>query len=301
MGAEHFVSLDGARTPVDAGRRRARLAGEHLELCDWEIAPGESRPMPLASYAECFVVPLAGTLALVGDVNARDRAAANPAEPPLCTLEHGSLAYWTSERGPAAVQGADCRYLIVGWPEAVSAGAQSAAVGAPDPGSVPAGAPHTSSGTPASTAAAVNAPPAVPGLPGDAAPVPRRHGPWDVYHFDDALAPAAPGWRFFSVDGAYLTVGASYREALPPAREHAHSHEGEQINVPMAGRFAFTVGDHTETLSAGWAALTPRGITHTGLHVELPYLQLIFATPPRGRDYAEFLRSIYRPRDRFRN
>ena len=70
----------------------------------------------------------------------------------------------------------------------------------------------------------------------------------------------------------------------------------QQINVALEGRFAFTVGDHTEMLVPGWAALTPRGVTHTGRHMALPYFQLIFATPPRGRGYAEFLRSIYRPR-----
>jgi hypothetical protein len=115
-----------------------------------------------------------------------------------------------------------------------------------------------------------------------------------VYRFAEALQPSAPGWRFFSLDGQYLTVGCSYREALPPHREQPHSHDGEQINVALEGRFAFTVGDHTEPLSDGWAALTPRGVQHTGLHLVLPYFQLIFATPPRGRDYAEFLRSIYR-------
>src|SRR4051794_18470264 len=115
-----------------------------------------------------------------------------------------------------------------------------------------------------------------------------------VYFFAEALQPSAPGWRFFSVDGQYLTVGCSYREALPPHREQPHSHDGEQINVALEGRFAFTVGDHTEPLTDGWAALTPRGVRHTGLHLELPYFQLIFATPPRGQDYAEFLRSIYR-------
>jgi hypothetical protein len=114
-----------------------------------------------------------------------------------------------------------------------------------------------------------------------------------TFRFADALEPSAPGWRFFSVDGAYVTVGCSYREAPPPAREQPHSHDGEQINVPLEGRFAFTVGDHTETIAPGWAALTPRGVLHTGLHVEFPYFQLIFATPPRGRGYAEFLRSIY--------
>jgi|SRR5581483_5943728 len=114
-----------------------------------------------------------------------------------------------------------------------------------------------------------------------------------TFRFAEALEPSAPGWRFFSVDGAYVTVGCSYREAPPPARERPHSHDGEQINVPLTGRFAFTVGDHTETIAPGWAALTPRGVLHTGLHVEFPYFQLIFATPPRGRDYAEFLRSIY--------
>ncbi|SRR5579884_2034813 len=122
---------------------------------------------------------------------------------------------------------------------------------------------------------------------GPAAGAPR------VYTFADALAPSAPGWRFFSVDGRYLTVGCSYREAPPPARERPHSHDGEQINVPLEGRFAFTVGDHTETITPGWAALTPRGVLHTGLHLEFPYFQLIFATPPRGQDYAAFLRSIY--------
>ena len=115
-----------------------------------------------------------------------------------------------------------------------------------------------------------------------------------VYRVAEALEPSAPGWRFFSVDGQYLTVGCSYREALPPHREQPHSHDGEQINVALDGRFAFTVGDHTEPLTDGWAALTPRGVQHTGLHLELPYFQLIFATPPRGQDYAEFLRSIYR-------
>ena len=89
-------------------------------------------------------------------------------------------------------------------------------------------------------------------------------------------------------------MGCSYREALPPHREQPHSHDGEQINVALEGRFAFTVGDHTEPLTDGWAALTPRGVRHTGLHLELPYFQLIFATPPRGQDYAEFPRSIYR-------
>jgi hypothetical protein len=114
------------------------------------------------------------------------------------------------------------------------------------------------------------------------------------YRFSEALEPSAPGWRFFSIDGARLTVGCSYREAPPPARERPHSHDGEQINVPVEGRFAFTVGGHTETIAPGWAALTPRGVLHTGLHVEFPYFQLVFATPPRGREYAEFLRSIYR-------
>jgi hypothetical protein len=306
MGAEHFVLLDRAQAPVDARRRRARLAGEHLELCAWAIAPGAPQAMPPAPYAECFVVPLAGTLALAGDAAAGDRGPAAPADP-IHSLEHGSIAYWSAERGPAAVWGAGCRYLIVGWPDPLGAAgpasgvdAQAAAPGAP---AVPAAAPTPAPGpaappqTAASAAPPAPAPPAVPGSPGADAPTPHRHGPWDVYRFDAALVPAAPGWRFFSVDGGYLTVGASYREALPPAREQPHSHEGEQINVALAGRFAFTVGDHTETLTAGWAALTPRGVTHTGLHVELPYFQLIFATPPRGRGYAEFLRSIYRPRD----
>ena len=194
-------------------------------------------------------------------------------------LERGSIAYWSMERGPAAVLGAACRYLVVGWPH-------TAATAPPvSPSAAPVGTP------PRDCWASRD-----PECPGAAAPVPRRQGAWDVYQFAEALVPAAPGWRFFSVDGAYLTVGASYRETLPPAREQPHSHDGEQINVALEGRFAFTVGDHTETLTAGWAALTPRGVTHTGRHVTLPYFQLIFATPPRGRGYAEFLRSIYRPR-----
>jgi hypothetical protein len=122
----------------------------------------------------------------------------------------------------------------------------------------------------------------------------REAGAPRIYRFAAALQSSAPGWRFFSVDGQYLTVGCSYREALPPHREQPHSHDGEQINVALEGRFAFTVGDHTVPLTDGWAALTPRGVTHTGLHLELPYFQLIFATPPRGQNYAEFLRSIYR-------
>jgi hypothetical protein len=123
---------------------------------------------------------------------------------------------------------------------------------------------------------------------------PGEGGTPRIYRFAEALQPAAPGWRFFSVDGQYITVGCSYREALPPHREQPPSHDGEQINVALEGRFAFTVGDHTEPLTDGWAALTPRGVTHTGLHLELPYFQLIFATPPRGQGYAEFLHSIYR-------
>jgi hypothetical protein len=235
MGAEHFCLLDGVRGPAGAGRSVARLAGEHLELCAWEVAAGEPRETPLAEYAECFVVPLVGAVALMGAGAGRD---ARPLEP-------GSLAYVPMPQ-EAAVRGAGCRYLVVGWPRAA-------------------------------------------GRAGDGAVA--------VYRFAQALVPEAPGWRFFSVDGAYLTVGCSYREAPPPAREQPHSHEGEQINVPLEGRFAFTVGGHTEVIAPGWAALTPRGITHTGLHVEFPYFQLIFATPPRGCEYAEFLRSIYRGAD----
>ena len=235
MGAEPFCVLDQVRAAASVGRSFARLAGEHLELCAWEVAAGEPRETPLTDYAECFVVPLRGTLALTrtgGDGEGQ-------------ALEPGALAYvpHTSE---TAVRGADCRYLVVGWP---------GVAGRTDDGAA------------------------------------------QVYRFAEALAPEAPGWRFFSVDGAYLTVGCSYREAPPPAREQPHSHEGEQINVPLEGRFAFTVGGHTEVIAPGWAALTPRGVTHTGLHVEFPYFQLIFATPPRGRDYAEFLRSIYRAAD----
>jgi mannose-6-phosphate isomerase-like protein (cupin superfamily) len=298
MGAGHFCLLDRAQEPVDAQRRRARLAGEHLELCDWQIAPGEAPVTALARYAECFVVPLAGTLMLSGSTDDGDDEA-GPEQRPSHALQPGSLAYWAAARGPAVVRGAACRYLIVGWPHAVPPEPSVVARASPPHAVAPPATPGAS-GPAASAAAAPRSPatpPPVPGSPADAAPIPHRHGAWDVYRFDEALVPAAPGWRFFSVDGAYLTVGASYREALPPAREHPHSHDGEQINVAIEGRFAFTVGGHTETLTPGWAALTPRGVTHTGLHVELPYFQLIFATPPRGRDYAEFLRSIYRPRD----
>ncbi len=275
----------------------ARLAGEHLELCAWQIAPGVPEPTALGRYAECFVVPLTGTLGLASDADDGGARALPGDDSRSCPLQYGGLAYWSETRGPAAVRGADCRFLIVGWPHGMEPGAPAGPSGT-------AGAAPGTDGTPAPAegvaGAAENAPagpPAVPGAPGAEAPVPHRHGAWDIYHFDEALAPAAPGWRFFSVDGAYLTVGASYREALPPAREQPHSHDGEQINVALEGRFAFTVGEHTETLTAGWAALTPRGVTHTGLHLALPYFQLIFATPPRGRGYAEFLRSIYRPRD----
>jgi hypothetical protein len=232
MGAEHFCLLDRVRGSAGAGRSVARLAGEHLELCAWEVAAGEPRETPLAEYAECFVVPLAGAVALVGAGGDGDAQ----------VLAAGGFVYVPQTQG-MAVRGAGCRYIVVGWPGAA-------------------------------------------GRAGDGAVA--------VYRFAQALVPEAPGWRFFSVDGAYLTVGCSYREAPPPAREQPHSHEGEQINLPLEGRFAFTVGGHTEVIAPGWAALTPRGITHTGLHVEFPYFQLIFATPPRGRDYAEFLRSIYR-------
>jgi mannose-6-phosphate isomerase-like protein (cupin superfamily) len=279
MGTEHFCRLEQAQAPVDARRRPGAPAGEHLELCAWDIAPGAPEALALARYAECFVVPLAGTLTLTDGAEASAGAGVAADGRRSRALERGSLAYWSAERGPAAVGGAVCRYLVVGWPH-IAATDQSAQPIAPAP----------------DAPAAPAEPPAVPDSPGADAPVPQRHGVWEVYRFDEALVPAAPGWRFFSVDGAYLTVGASYREALPPAREQPHSHDGEQINVALEGRFAFTVGGHTETLTAGWAALTPRGVTHTGLHLALPYFQLIFATPPRGRGYAEFLRSIYRPR-----
>jgi mannose-6-phosphate isomerase-like protein (cupin superfamily) len=280
MGREYFCRLDRAQAPVDARRRLARLAGAHLELCAWEIAAGKPETTALARYAECFVVPLAGALTLSGEVDDGDGSELGPDASCFHALRRGSLAYWSAARGPGAVHGADCRFLVVGWPLAAM----------PDAAAHPGVAADAAQSPPAG-------PPAVPGSPGGEVPLPHQHGVWDVYQFDEALVPAAPGWRFFSVDGAYLTVGASYREALPPAREQPHSHDGEQINVALEGRFAFTVGDHTATLAAGWAALTPRGVTHTGLHVALPYFQLIFATPPRGRGYAEFLRSIYRPRD----
>ncbi len=301
MGAEHFCLLSEVQAPVDAGRRLARLAGEHLELCAWSVAPGEPRALPLDRYAECFVVPLAGTLTLAGTASDGAAAKAGSAGALSAALERGSLAYWSAGRGPASVGGADCRYLVVGWPDAGAAEARAAAyatVGTTEAAATPGdAAPEgtTRSTTTIGTGAATTAPPpAPPGPPAPDAPIRRSQGIWDVYQFDEALAPAAPGWRFFSVDGDYLTVGCSYREAPPPAREQPHSHDGEQINVPLEGRFAFTVGDHTEAIAPGWAAITPRGITHTGLHVEFPYFQLIFATPPRGRDYADFLRSIYR-------
>jgi hypothetical protein len=257
MGAEHFCRLDGIRQPAEGGGRVARLAGEHLELCQWELAAGAVRTVALDRYAECFIVPLAGTVSLLraadGATSGGDAGAGGAA----AKLERGTLAYVRDTRGLTGVRGAGCRYLLAGWPREGPAGSAGSADG----------------GEPVGV---------------------ERGGAWQVYRFDEALAPEAPGWRFFSVDGAFLTVGCSYREAPPPAREQPHSHDGEQINVPLEGRFAFTVGGHTETIAPGWAAITPRGVTHTGLHVEFPYFQLIFATPPRGRGYAEFLRSIYR-------
>ncbi|HEY7068168.1 MAG TPA: cupin domain-containing protein [Chloroflexota bacterium] len=294
MGAEHFCVLDEVQAPVDAGRWRGRLAGEHLELCDWTVAPGEPRALPLDRYAECFVVPLAGALTLAGAPADSAGADTEPAGAPGTVLERGSLAYWPAARGPASVGGAACRYIVVGWPD----GGTPAAPAAPTNAAAAAmEAPSPLSAGPGTGLVAPAAPPALPSAADAAAPAGRRQGVWDVYQFDEALVPSAPGWRFFSVDGDYLTVGCSYREAPPPAREQPHSHDGEQINVPLEGRFAFTVGGHTETIAPGWAAITPRGVTHTGLHVEFPYFQLIFATPPRGRDYAEFLRSIYRAPD----
>src|SRR4051812_24094874 len=117
MGAEHFCLLDQAREPVDARRRLARLAGECLELCDWEVAPGVPETTALGRYAESFVVPLAGTLALTDAGAAADNAAGS-GDDRVAPLEHGSIAYWSATRGPAAVRGAACRYLVVGWPHA---------------------------------------------------------------------------------------------------------------------------------------------------------------------------------------
>jgi quercetin dioxygenase-like cupin family protein len=252
MGAEHFRELARVREPADPRRGVARLDGEHLALREWTVEPGEPIDTPLDAYAECFVVPREGALALQVDGAAQ-------------SLAPGHLAYLPAPAG-ARVQGAACRFLVVGW----SRGAH--------PGSLPQGE-------------------GVSPVQGESPLSPWERaggeGAPQVYRFVEALEPSAPGWRFFSVDGRYMTVGCSYREAPPPSRERPHSHDGEQINVPLEGRFAFTVDGHTETIAPGWAALTPRGVLHTGLHVESPYFQLIFATPPRGREYAEFLRSIY--------
>jgi hypothetical protein len=231
VGAKHFRELARVRERVDAARSVASLDGEHLALREWTIAAGQLSEIALDAYAECFVVPRAGLVDLLGDG-------------PVVRLEPGTLAFLPAP-GAVRLSGAGCRFLVVGWRREEQRG-------------------H------------------------------GEGGPPRVYRFGEALQPSAPGWRFFSVDGQYVTVGCSYREALPPHREQPHSHDGEQINVALEGRFAFTVGDHTEPLTDGWAALTPRGVTHTGLHLELPYFQLIFATPPRGQEYAEFLRSIYR-------
>ena len=237
METGHFRELERELTTIDRQRSAADLREEHLALRYWTVAAGAPTVTPLDEYAECFVVPLAGELALADGTGWQ-------------ALAPQMLAYLPDTRQTPGVRAAESRFVVVGWPRTAD---------------------HD----------------VIAGAGGESR-APR------IYHFAEALVPSAPGWRFFSVDGAYLTVGCSYREAPPPARERPHSHDGEQINLPLEGRFAFTVADQTTTIAPGWAALTPRGVLHTGLHVEFPYFQLIFATPPRGRNYAEFLRSIYR-------
>ncbi len=59
-----------------------------------------------------------------------------------------------------------------------------------------------------------------------------------------------------------LTVGEVELAAGTVLPLHQHPHE--QVSYVIGGRFEFTVGDETQVLGPGMAALIPAGVSHGG-------------------------------------
>lgn len=81
--------------------------------------------------------------------------------------------------------------------------------------------------------------------------------------------PSIPARELFggAIRGHYahagkLTIGEVRLEANTVVPMHDHPHE--QVTYVVEGRFEFTIGDQTQVLEPGDAALIPGGVTHGG-------------------------------------